>query len=195
MKIKTLAIAGIVVIALLAALLWLDVRLMSSRMASDSTVAASRSPSDALPAVSVTGLSVEGNDRMQRALQAELAQALANQPGVGAVETRGSTTAQGAAVINVHFVERDVFWTPFYARSQLHVHAAYASDGDTSFDTGETPHFASAAGDPPAVRFLASYALADVSWGLMSQPGYQEYLAEQIASRVRASVAEQITQG
>ncbi|MGE5603971.1 MAG: hypothetical protein ACM30E_13050, partial [Nitrososphaerales archaeon] len=102
----------------------------------------------------------------------------------------------GSALITVRFVERQVFWTPFYARSQLHVHVAYASNGDTSFDdNSETTHFAGSAGDPPTVQFLASYSLADVTWGLVSQPGYQAYLAEQIASRVKGSITEQLEQG
>jgi hypothetical protein len=194
-RLKTIVIAGVCLALLLAALTWLDIRLASSRMASDSTVAASHSPTGAVPSVAVTGLSVEGNDRMQRSLNTELREALAGLQGIGEIMTAGGDRQANSAAVEVSFVERQVFWTPFYARSQLRVHVAYASDGDTSFDdAGESAHFTSSPGSPPAVKFLASYNLADVSWGLISQAGYQNYLAEQIAARVKGSVQEQMKQ-
>ena len=197
MRLRKVAVVVIGLVVLLAVLTWLDIRLMSSRMVFDGSVAASHSPTGASPAVSVTALHVEGNDRLQCSLQARLNQVLADLPGIGDVTVTGRRTAQpGSALVAVSFVERQVFWTPLYSRSQLHVHVAYASDGDISFDDGgEVTRFKSAEGDPPTVRFLASYALADVTWGLVSQPGYQDYLAEQIASRVKASIEEQIKKG
>lgn len=196
MRIRTIAVVGIGLAIALAALTWLDIRLMSSRTAADATVAASHRPAGAVPAVSVTRLSVEGSDRLPRRLADELSRALDGLPGVGAVEVSGSTAAPGSALITVRFVERQLLWTLFYARSQLHVHVAYASNGDTSFDDGsETTHFTGSTGEPPTVQFLADYALADVSWGLISKPGYQAHLAEQIASRVKGSIGEQIKGG
>ena len=70
---------------------------------------------------------------------------------------------------------------------------AYASngDGDIRFRQQAAPHFVSDA-NGPAIQFLGRYSLADVSWGLISQPGYRDFLAGQIASAIVADMQEQL---
>ena len=196
MRIKWTWIAVACLIILLAVFNWVDLRLMRSQTAASSTVAASHSPSGAVPDVAVTGLSVEGNQRLQRSLEAELREFLTGLQGVGDVKPAGSAeVGTDSARIAVRFLDSEFFWTPLYARSQVNVRVAYSSNGDTSFIDSETPHFTGVSGDRPTVRFVANYSQDDFSWGLVSKPGYESYLAEQIAARVKASVEEQIKNG
>lgn len=193
MRIKWIWIAVACLIVLLAVSNWVDFRLMRSQTAAESTVAASHSPSGAVPDVAVTVLRVEGNERLQRSLEAELREALTGLQGVGAVKPAGSAeVGADSAHIVVRFLDSEFFWTPLFARSQVSVRVAYSSNGETSFIDSETPDFTGGVSDTPTVRFVANYSQHDFSWGLVSRPGYESYLAGQIAARVKASVEEQI---
>jgi hypothetical protein len=185
----------LVVFTLLAAFSLVSFRLMSSRMARDATVAASdpsaSNSTDVQPGPEIT-LRVEGGSRLALPVQRALAGALQKDPLTGAIQLASSSTdTPESAVLNVSLDEQGYFWSPFYARARVAVEVAYASNGDISFRQEDPPHFRSS-GDRPATQMLGHYAFADVSWGLISKPGYRDYLAEQIASAIVAGMQEQL---
>lgn len=76
-------------------------------------------------------------------------------------------------------------WTPFFATSQFSVQAAYATDGDTTFmDSLDTTQPYIRNPDPSAVNLYTEYEVTDRSFGLISRPGYDRYLAEYLAREI-----------
>jgi hypothetical protein len=186
---------ALVLVALLAAFSLLHFRLMSSQTAHNDRVAGFH-PSDAGDAAALlpttTTLHVDAGGRLSKPLEKALAGALQNQPVVGSLRLAGSDAgAPGPAVLSITVDEQDYFWSPLYARSELAVRVAYATNGDIAFSQEATPHFRSTS-DSPAIQLLGDYALSDASWGLVSKPGYHDYLADQIANTIAASLQEQL---
>jgi hypothetical protein len=74
-------------------------------------------------------------------------------------------------------------WTPFFAISQFSVHAGYASDGDTTFMEGiEKTH--TSIGKKDVTNMYAEYEVSDRSFGLVSRPGYHQFLADHLAQEI-----------
>jgi len=74
-------------------------------------------------------------------------------------------------------------WTPFFAMSHFSIHAGYASDGDSTFMEGvEETHTSVAKKD--VSNMYAEYELNDLSWGLISRPGYHQFLADYLAKEI-----------
>jgi len=74
-------------------------------------------------------------------------------------------------------------WTPFFAMSQFSVHAGYASDGDSTFMEGvEKTH--TSVGKKDVSNIYAEYDVNDRSFGLVSRPGYHQFLADYLAQEI-----------
>ena len=184
----TVGLIGLIVGLFVGAFLLLNFRLMQSQMLSDSTIASyhTGSPDEKVTIVSdVTGLYVDPSIRFAQSLQDEIKSRLENQPQVG--EVTAVNLPMDKADIPLLFVEvnqQKKLWTPFYANSAYEVIVYYASNGDISFRHSQPVHFESNS-DQQAISYRASYALVDRSFGLISSPGYQDYLVHQIADRVQ----------
>ena len=74
-------------------------------------------------------------------------------------------------------------WTPFFAMSQFSVHAGYASNGDSTFmDEIEMTHTSVAKKD--VSNMYAEYEVNDRTFGLISRPGYHNFLADFLAQEI-----------
>jgi len=74
-------------------------------------------------------------------------------------------------------------WTPFFAMSQISVHAGYASNGDYTFMEGvEKTH--TSVGKKDVANMYAEYEVNDRSFGLVSRPGYHQFLADYLAQEI-----------
>lgn len=86
-------------------------------------------------------------------------------------------------VLVVKVGEPTPIWTPIFAMSQFSVHAGYASDGDSTFMEGvEETHTSVAKKD--VSNMYAEYEVNDLSWGLISRPGYHQFLADYLAQEI-----------
>jgi hypothetical protein len=76
-------------------------------------------------------------------------------------------------------------WAPFFAMSQFSVHVGYATNGDPTFlevlDKTQ-PYIRNP--DPSVVNLYTEYEGNDRSFGLISRPGYQQYLADYLAQEI-----------
>lgn len=80
-------------------------------------------------------------------------------------------------------------WTPFFAMSQFSVHAGYASDGDSTFMEGvEKTH--TSIGKKDVANMYAEYEVNDRSFGLVSRPGYHQFLADYLAQEIVAALKD-----
>jgi hypothetical protein len=80
-------------------------------------------------------------------------------------------------------------WTPFFAMSQSSVHAGYASDGDSTFMEGvEKTH--TSIGKKDVANMYAEYEVNDRSFGLVSRPGYHQFLADYLAQEIVAALKD-----
>ncbi len=110
--------------------------------------------------------------------------------GIGEIELgqEGLAMYQNPVLI-VRVGEPNPIWTPFFATGQLSVHAGYASNGDTTFfEPVETTH--TTIGKPNVVNMYAEYDVNDRTFGLVSRPGYHQYLADTIAQEIATVVKE-----
>jgi hypothetical protein len=74
-------------------------------------------------------------------------------------------------------------WTPFFAMSRFSVHAGYASDGDPTFmEAAEKTH--TSVGKKDVANMYAEIDVSDYSLGLISRPGYHQFLAEYLAQEI-----------
>jgi hypothetical protein len=137
-------------------------------------------------------LVVEGEDTLARALRAEITRRAKSEKTLGQVNfTFVTDEAAQSPLLVVRLKQHSGFWTPVYARTTLQVEAAYASNGDVSFRENEPTQFHSA-GDQPVRQYEGHYQLTDSSWGIMSLPGYRDYLAHQVAADLLTSLQEQL---
>jgi hypothetical protein len=80
-------------------------------------------------------------------------------------------------------------WTPLFAVSQVSVHAGYASNGDSTFmEAAEKTHTSVAQKD--AANMYAEYEVNDRSLGLISRPGYHQFLADYLAQEIVAALKD-----
>ncbi len=192
---KKIVVALIALVVCALAVIFLDIRIMKSQLASDSTTASSKSGDSTAKwefSPISTGLYVVPGGSLTRHLETEILQAAKNQGGIGRVDVLTTTTEQASfPLLVIEVKKQDIFWTPIYARASLDVEVAYATNGDVTFRHGEVVRFSSS-GEIPTFRYKDSYAIADVSWGIISSAGYQNYLASQVAQKVMDSFRTQL---
>ena len=74
-------------------------------------------------------------------------------------------------------------WTPFLAVSKFPLHAGYTSDGDSTFmESIEQTH--TSVGKKDVAFLYAEYEVSDLSLGLISRPGYHQFLADYFADEI-----------
>jgi hypothetical protein len=183
------------VICLAVGFSFIDFRLGKSETASSSQVAASRGNApDGLDGFAPTSsaLAVEGSGRLERLLAAEITSQAEGQAHIGRVELLKVPVDQvGQPLIYVTVQQKDIFWTPVFARSTLEVHVAYATNGDVTFRNNDPTHFVSLT-DEPYAQYYGRYSFEDQTLGIFSWPGYQGYLAEQVAKTVLSSMQDEL---
>ncbi|HSM71246.1 MAG TPA: hypothetical protein VK851_06855 [Anaerolineales bacterium] len=130
-----------------------------------------------------------GEGPLVRALQKALPEQI-GKAGIGesdVVQELESVYQHPVLVVKVS--EPDPIWTPFFAMSQFSIHAAYGSDGDSTFMEGvEKTHTSIAKKD--VSNMYAEYEFNDRSWGLISRPGYHQFLADYLAQEIVAVLKE-----
>ncbi len=104
---------------------------------------------------------------------------------LGAIESRQPPLAPGKeSVLVVEIQRQSVLWTPLYSKAELNICAGYASDGAVDWID---PQGASLSASPGA-RIHGEYVVHDSAFGLMSRPGYYDYLNEKIATEIGESL-------
>jgi hypothetical protein len=187
---------GIVALVILlsgSALILASFSAMTSQMDSNSSLASSSGSQGAQPPLAglETALYVSASARLKGALEAELIRSLQGRPEFGQIRLLKATTDRtDLPYLFVEVEPQDWLWTPVYARAGLKVSVAYSSDGDVSFRNTHPVQFFHE-GDQPAVKRSGSYNFSDVSWGLISSPGYSDYLGRTVAAGIVNSLPGQ----
>ncbi len=182
---KTWIIPVGIFLLIASALLLVQFRLMRSTTLSDSAIA-SGGISSSIGNPSNTALWVSG-DRLAGRVRALIKGMAQNQPRFGEVSMLNAIADKfDLPVLAVDIQKQQYIWTPFYARSVYRLTVSYASNGDISFRSQPTPRFNM--GD--YYQLQGRYTLDDTSWGLISSPGYQDYMSERIADQVMKSLQE-----
>jgi hypothetical protein len=186
LTIRSISIVLAAVLVLVGAFLWLDFKVIASHTQTDnqlSTYSAGEELPDVMQGNPAIQFSVSGDSALDRALRSLLSQKLGQDPAFGQVaELEPSHEDAAHPSLLVELTEQKVWWTPLYAQTALTVKVAYASDGDFSFRTKSLVHFANTSG--PGVKMEGEYHLSDTSWGLMSRPGYNHHLAQQLVTQI-----------
>ncbi len=191
---RTIAWAGAALLVVLAALAFnlISFNVMSSRMQRDSSlVSIGAGPDDQPFQPDLTGLAVEGNGRLESPLQKQMAKNLEGQPGFGAIQPVDEPAGPaGRPMLLVRVEPRTLLWTPFYSRADLQVTVLYDSEGDLSSLMGDSAVVKSSEGKR-IIQRKGDFTFTDVSWGLISKPGYTDYLAREIAKQIAAELKAQ----
>ena len=128
---------------------------------------------------------VDGKGPLAGTLKKALAKEVEN-AGLGQVTWEQELRPQYPnPVLVVNVGQPAPLWTPFLATSRFSVQAGYAINGDITFldNLDKTqPYIRSS--DPSAVNLYTAYELSDRSLGLISRPGYDQYLADYLAREI-----------
>jgi len=116
---------------------------------------------------------------LQKALTEEMGKA-----GIGEIDLeQGFEPVYPNPVLVVKVGKPGPIWTPFFAMSQFSIHAGYASNGDSTFMEGvEETH--TSVGKKDVSNMYAEYEVNDRSLGLISRPGYHQFLADYLAQEI-----------
>ena len=194
MKKYGIGITLLVVALVVASFFMMSYHATSSQISQNSQVASSLSggpeiQSKLIPQA-VTNVVVAGSSRLDTALKADLVNLLPGVAALGEVKFVDPAGAPAnAPLLYIQVKEQNIRWTPVYSTAALQVVVAYADNGDVSFKDNEPTHFQS--GGAGSLQFKGTYQLEDTSWGLMSLPGYNDYLAQNTAQTIVKSVQEQ----
>ena len=128
-------------------------------------------------------LAVDGT--LVRALQKALTEKM-NNVGMGQLEWEQELEPKYPnPVLVVKVGQPGPIWTPFLAVSQFSLQAGYATNGDTTFMDGvDKTQLYIRSSDPSAVNLYTEYEVSDRSFGLISRPGYEQYLANYLAQEI-----------
>lgn len=124
-----------------------------------------------------------GEGPLVRALQKALTENM-NEAGIAEIEVvQELEPVYQNPVLVVKVGKPGPIWTPFFAMSQFSVHAGYSSNGDYTFmEAVEETH--TTVGKPEAATMYAELESSDWSLGLISRPGYHQYLADHFAQEI-----------
>jgi hypothetical protein len=192
MKKKTLSVLLVIVLVFAlsgSALILANFSAMKSNIVQNSSVASStggdesalnRSPDQ-------TGLFVS-NGKLGAALHQALTKQLSGQVFTGQiVPVDGTSDKADYPLLFVSVDQQNITWTPVYAKADLKVSIYYSTDGDVSFRHSQPPEFKMTT-NQPTLKMDGTYSFSDVSWGLISNPGYINYLAGEIAKAISANI-------
>lgn len=135
----------------------------------------------------VLSVAVSGEGRFSRALRSALQKQLRGDPYI--VDVRLLDTVPDQAVAPYLLVdpgELNILWTPVYARSDLQIKVAFASDGDVSFRGKQPIELTSQAG--AVIKLEGDFYVRDVTWGLISRPAYDDLLARRTAEEIERAL-------
>jgi hypothetical protein len=130
-------------------------------------------------------LVVAGEGPLAEALQNALAEKWdrARMGQLELAEERSSTYPNPVLLIKVG--KPEIVWTPFFATCRFSIHAGYATDGDPSFmESLDVTQIHIPSSDPSVVNLYNEYEGVDRSFGLISRPGYEQYLADYFAQQI-----------
>jgi hypothetical protein len=120
-----------------------------------------------------------------RALQKALTEKM-NNVGMGQMELEQQLEPKYPnPILVVNVGQPSPNWTPFFGVSQFSIQVGYATNGDTTFMDGldkTQPYIRNS--DPSVVNLYREYEVSDRSFGLISRPGYDQYLAEYLAQEI-----------
>jgi len=126
-----------------------------------------------------------GDGTFVRALQKALTEKM-NNVGMGQLEWEQELEPKYPnPVLVVKVGQPSPIWTPFFGVSQFSLRAGYATNGDTTFMDGldkTQPYIRSS--NPSVVNLYTEYEVSDRSFGLISRPGYDGYLADYLAQEI-----------
>jgi len=140
---------------------------------------------DRLQPTDTISMVLAGEGPLVRALQKSLTEQI-DKAGMGQIELAGELepAPQNPALV-VKVGKPGSIWTPFFAMSQFSIHAGYASNGDMTFmESIEATHTGIGNPDTSVVTLYAEYEVNDRSFGLISLPGYHQYLADYLAQQI-----------
>lgn len=124
-------------------------------------------------------------------LETQISALLQNQPAIGQVTAINSPSDQmDIPFVYVELIPVKYIWTPVYSTAEYQLTISYASNGDTSFRKDPVTHFRSS-GDQPYLQFKATTTLKDISFGIISLPGYKHYLVDKLLEQVDQSFQSQ----
>jgi hypothetical protein len=139
-----------------------------------------------------TNVVVAGSSRLDTSLKSGLINSLPGVAGLGEVTfVDPANIPANAPLLYVQIKEQNVRWTPVYSTAALQVVVAYSDNGDVSFKDHEPTQFNTITSPGSSLQFKGIYQLDDTSWGLMSLPGYQDFLAQNLTQTIMKSVQEQ----
>lgn len=186
MKNKRLSIflGGIVVLS--AALLLLNFRLAVSNTWSEKLVMTTdlgENMPDPMKRNEKISVVLVGEGPMVSALQKTLTEKI-GEAGIGEIElSRELGPVYQNPVLVVKVGQPGPIWTPLFAMSQLPIHAGYASDGDPKFmEVIEKTR--TSVGKKDVANMYAEYEVNDLSLGLISRPGYHQFLADYLTQEI-----------
>src|SRR5215208_4475261 len=126
-----------------------------------------------------------GEGLLVRALQKALTEKI-DKAGMGQIELEQELEPKYPnPVLVIRVGQPSPIWTPFFGMSQFSIQAGYATNGDTTFMDGldkTQPYIRSS--DPSVVNLYTEYEVSDRSFGLISRPGYDRYLADYLAQEI-----------
>ncbi len=186
---------GIAVVILLSApaLFLANFSAMSSQMSHQSSLASSSTAGQVDEPIqsAKTMIFVSGEKRLAQSLEKQIAGQLQGKPQFGQLQHLPNLVDKAdSPYLLIEIEPQAYFWTPVYARSTMKVTVSYASDGDVSFRLSQPTEFKHS-GDQPDKQMSGIYTFSDVSWGLISNPGYQDYLAREMARPIAADLIGQ----
>lgn len=182
------------VLLIIAAFSLSSFRLISSQTESKSTVAASNRGATAnikIEFPSAINGSFAGNGSLKDMLQKNLTIAIESWHGNNSVQPLANVDLNATTpILVVEIAQQDIKWTPVYTKSDVLVKVYYSDNGDISFKNRQPIFFQNNDSGGPNLQFAGEYTLSDVSWGIMSYPGYADFLAGQITNSVMATLKE-----
>ncbi len=193
MKQKTLIVLLVIVLIVVlsgSALILANFSAMKSDIAQNSSVASSNGGDESAlnRSPDKTGLFVGGESQLGAAVHQALTKKLSGQVVTGEiVPVDGTSDKADYPLLFVSLEQQDITWTPVYAKADVKVSIYYATDGDVSFRHNQPPGF-TMPGDQPALKMDGTYSFTDTSWGLISSPGYMNYLAGEIAKAISTNI-------
>ncbi len=173
-----------------AALFLANFSAMKSQMTRNSAMGSSTGSDQVVQQISPdkTGMFISGDAKLVKAVQQELTHLLSGTPKFGEIVlVDGTSDKADYPLLFVTFDKQDITWTPVYTRAALEINVAYASNGDVSF-RHSTPVEFKHTSDQPSLMNNGKYSFTDTSWGLISSPGYVNYLAKEIAKAIAADL-------
>jgi hypothetical protein len=170
--------------------LFLDFHIARSRTNSGftlSTASAGEGLPGSMQEPPVLSIAVVGDSRYSHALGSVLKEQLQAAPYIAGVNLLDSSPDHAdAPYLFVDPGDLDILWTPVYARADLTVQAALASDGDVSL-RGQQPVELDSQ-DGPVIKSEGDFNVQDFTWGLISRPAYYNLIARRVSGEIQRAL-------